>query len=143
MTRYLLDSNVISNITKASPSVTLTHWLTEQADDSLFVASLVIAEIWFGILECPDGKERALLEKWFAGPEGQPNLFAGRIPRFDERAGLAWPRLMSDGERSGRSRSALDMMLAAIAEVNECTVATDNERDFCGLRFINPTRAQG
>ena len=142
MTRYLLDTDIISNITKPVPSESLFAWMSEQADEDLFIASLVVAEVWFGVLECPAGKRRTELETWFAGPEGPQALFAGRVLPFDERAGLIWARLMSDGARAGRSRSALDMLLAAVAEANDCVVVTDNGRDFAGLNFINPMRSE-
>jgi hypothetical protein len=140
VTRYLLDTNIISNITKPEPSESLIGWMAEQADENLFIASLVIAEIWFGVLGKPAGRKRAQLESWFAGPEGPQALFAGRVLPFDEKAGLIWARLMAEGARAGRPRSALDMIVAAVAEANECIVVTDNERDFTGLRFINPLR---
>lgn len=143
MTRYLLDTNIISNITKPAPSESLVAWMAEQADEDLFIAALVVAEIWFGVLECPAGRRRTDLKSWFAGPEGPQALFAGRILAFDEKAGLIWARLMSDGARAGRPRSALDMQLAAVAEANDCVVVTDNERDFAGLKFINPMRSEG
>ena len=60
---------------------------------------------------------------------------------FDERAGLIWTRLMAAGAKAGRPRSALDMIVASIAEANNCIVVTDNERDFAGVMFINPMRA--
>ncbi|GJE16550.1 hypothetical protein AIGOOFII_1257 [Methylobacterium marchantiae] len=47
---------------------------------------------------------------------------------------------MAEGRRAGRPRSALDMIIAAIAQVNDCVVVTANERDFIGLTVINPTR---
>jgi predicted nucleic acid-binding protein len=48
---------------------------------------------------------------------------------------------MAEGTKAGRPRSALDMILAAIAEANNCIVVTDNEKDFKGLKFINPMRS--
>lgn len=140
MTRYLLDTNIISNATKPEPSESLIAWLSEQADEDLFIASLTVAEVWFGILACPVGKKRAPLESWFASPDGPQSLFAGRILPFDEKAALIWARLMAEGERAGRPRSALDMILAAVAEANGCIVVTDNEKDFIGLKHINPMR---
>jgi len=141
VTRYLLDTNIISNVTKPEPSESLLSWLSEQADEHLFIASLTVAEIWFRVLEKPAGKKRAQLEDWFTGPEGPQSLFAGRVLSFDEKAGLIWARLMAAGAKAGRPRSALDMILAAVAEANDCIVVTDNERDFAGLKFINPMRS--
>jgi toxin FitB len=83
------------------------------------------------------------LEAWFSGPEGPQALFAGRVLPFDEKAGLIWAKLMADGSASGRPRSALDMIVAAVAEAHGCVVVTDNEKDFTGLKFINPLRARG
>ena len=49
MTRYLLDTNIISNATKPLPSRPLTEWMTKQVDDDLFICSLSLAEIYRGI----------------------------------------------------------------------------------------------
>jgi predicted nucleic acid-binding protein len=48
---------------------------------------------------------------------------------------------MAGGKASGRPRSVLDMIVAAVAEANDCVVVTDNEKDFVGLKFVNPLRA--
>ena len=48
---------------------------------------------------------------------------------------------MAEGTNAGRPRSGLDMILAAIAEANDCILVTDNEKHFAGLKFINPMRA--
>jgi len=143
VTRYLLDTNIISNIVKPKPSESLMAWLAEQLDEDLFISSLTVAEIKRGILEKPRGKKRDALDAWFAGPEGPQALFAGRVLPFDDKAGLIWARLMADGKSAGRPRSGLDMIVAAIAGTNDCVVVTDNERDFAGIEFINPVRGAG
>jgi predicted nucleic acid-binding protein len=127
VTRYLLDTNIISNVIKPQPSQALMVWLGAQKDDDLFIASLTVAEIRRGILEKPAGRKRSALDAWFSGPEGPQALFAGRILSFDERAGLHWARLMAEGKALGRPRSALDMIIASIAVANDCVVVTDNE----------------
>lgn len=141
MTRYLLDTNVISDATKPVPSQSLITWMSEQADQELFISSLTVAEIWRGVLERPAGKKRRQLESWFAGPEGPLALFAGRVLPFDEKAGLLWARLMAKGRARGTPRSALDMIVAAVAEANDCIVVTANEKDFDGVKVVNPLRA--
>jgi predicted nucleic acid-binding protein len=142
VTRYLLDTNIISQATKTAPSEALLGWLAEQDDESLFISALSLAEIRRGILEKNEGRKRRELEGWFAGPEGPQALFTGRILPFDERAALIWARLMAEGTAAGRPRSALDMMVAAIAEANDCTVVTDNEKHFApAAPILNPLRA--
>ena len=167
MSRYLLDTNILSNVTKPMPSEALVAWMAEQADEDLFISSLTVAEIRRGLLgsakgavrtasrvrnrfaphavlrefpQKPAGKKRRELERWFSGPEGLQALFAGRVLPFDEKAGLAWARLMADKTATGRPRNPLDMIVAAVAEANDCIVVTDNERDFAGLKIVNPLR---
>jgi predicted nucleic acid-binding protein len=141
VTRYLLDTNIISNVTKPAPSTALLAWMAQQADDDLFISALTVGEIRRGLLEKPAGKKRAVLEAWFTGPEGPQALFVGRVLAFDEKASLVWARLMAEGTSKGRPRSALDMIVAAIAEANDCVVVTDNEKHFTGVKFVNPLRA--
>jgi predicted nucleic acid-binding protein len=124
------------------PSQGLVAWMAEQADEDLFISALTVAEIRRGILEKPAGKKRRELERWFSGPEGPQTLFAGRVLAFDEKAALVWARLMADGTAKGRPRSAMDMMIAAIAEANDCVVVTENEKHFAGLKIVNPLRGQ-
>jgi predicted nucleic acid-binding protein len=138
--RYLLDTNIISNLIKPKPSESLVTWMAEQDEENLFIASLTVAEIRRGVLEKPAGKKRDQLESWFSGPEGPQALFFGRVLPFDERAGLAWARLMAEAKAKGRSRSAFDTIVAAVAEVNDCIVVTDNEKDFAGISILNPLR---
>ena len=140
MTRYLLDTNIISNVVKPQPLDSLLSWMSMQRDEDLFIASLTVAEIRRGILEKPRGKKRDALDQWFSGPEGPQALFAGRILSFDDKAGLIWARLMVEGKTAGKPRSGLDMIIAAVAGANECVVVTDKEKDFVGLKVVNPIR---
>jgi predicted nucleic acid-binding protein len=141
--RYLLDTNILSNVAKPAPSEALMAWMGDQVDTDLFIASLTVAEIRRGVLEKPAGKKRDQLESWFSGPEGPQALFAGRILAFDEKAGLIWARLMADGKTKGRPRSGLDTIIAAVAEANGCVVVTDNEKDFEDIAIVNPLRIPG
>jgi predicted nucleic acid-binding protein len=140
VTRYLLDTNIISNVVKPQPSESLLAWISTQRDEDLFIASLTLAEILRGVLEKPRGRKRDALDTWFSGPEGPQALFAGRILSFDDKAAPIWARLMAEGTAAGRPRSGLDMIIAAVAVASQCMVVTDNEKDFAGLQIVNPTR---
>lgn len=85
--RYLLDTNVISNVTKPVPSNSLVAWMSRQAGEDLFIASMTVAEIRRGLLEKPPGTRRDQLEAWFGGAEGSQALFAGGWPRGQRGAG--------------------------------------------------------
>lgn len=140
MSRYLLDTNILSNQLKPAPAAPLTAWLEAQPNENLCICSLNLAELWSGILAMPAGKKRHALEDWFAGPQGPMAFFRGRILSFDEKAALLWGRFMADGVKAGRPRSPIDMILAAVADANGCIVVTENEKHFAGLQFINPMR---
>jgi predicted nucleic acid-binding protein len=140
VTRFLLDTNIISNVTKPVPSESLLAWMAEQIDETLFIASLTVAEIRRGVLEKPAGRKRDQLDAWFSGPEGPSALFAGRVLPFDEKAGLIWARLMAEGTSKGKPRSALDTIVAAIAVANDCIVVTDDEKGFADIEIVNPLR---
>jgi predicted nucleic acid-binding protein len=142
VSRYLLDTNILSDPTKQMPSQLLAEWLVDQAEEDLFIASLSVAEIWRGVEEKPTGRRRTELERWFAGPNGPQSVFAGHILPFDEEAALVWGSLMAEGTRTGRPRSPIDMMVAAVADANGCVLVSGNEKHFWGLKFINPMRAK-
>lgn len=138
--RYLLDTNILSAATKSEPPTALLRWMAKQDDEDLFISALTVAEIFRGVLQKPAGKKRDLLEAWFFGSEGPQALFGSRILPFDRDAALVWARLMAEGTARGRPRSALDMMVAAVAEANGCIVVTDNEKHFEGVQIVNPLR---
>ncbi|MGZ8362426.1 MAG: PIN domain-containing protein [Caulobacteraceae bacterium] len=143
MTRYLLDTNIVSNAVKAEPSKALTGWLAQQPDADLYISSITLAEIARGIFEMPQGKKQLQLEAWLRGPDGPEVLFAGRILGFDEAAAMTWARLMAEGKAASKTRSAIDTMIAAIAINAGCVVATANERHFEGVApYINPMSAE-
>jgi len=139
VSRYLLDTNVLSEANKPSPSASVGRWVEAQAIESLFIATFALAEIERGILQRASGQKRRDLDAWFRGPHGPHAVFAGRILSFDERAASQWARLMSEGVSVGRPRSGLDMIVAATAAANDCVVVTLNERHFAGVvPFLNP-----
>jgi predicted nucleic acid-binding protein len=141
VTHYLLDTNIISNVTKPRPSEALVEWMADQSDRDLYIASLSLAEIRRGILQMAEGRKRGELQSWYDGAEGPRELFKGRILSFDATAAEVWGEFMAEGVRRRATRSALDMIIAATAEANDCTVVSDNERHFDGVvPLLNPMR---
>jgi toxin FitB len=92
VSRYLLDTNIIGNVTKPSPSLALIAWMADRADEDLFISSLTVAEILRGILGRPAGKKRWELERWF---------YAARVLRRFLPAGCS--RLMRRPASYGRA----------------------------------------
>jgi predicted nucleic acid-binding protein len=143
VTRYLLDTNIISESAKPQPTPAIMDWLQVQRAADLFITTLTVAEIWRGILGLRSGRRRTALEAWFAGAEGPRALFRNRILAFDEPAALEWGRVMAAGNAIGRPRSPIDMIIAATAITHGCIVVTANERHFRGVvEFLNPAADQ-
>ena len=140
MNRYLLDTNILHHVIKSTPSASLAAWLDEQPDESLYICSMNLAEIWNGILQLAAGEKRSEQEGWFSGPRGPRVVFGGRVLKFDDNAALVWARLMSERGAAGLPCAPIDMIYAAIAEANSCILVTDDEERFTGLNVLNPMK---
>ena len=141
MTHYLLDSGILRSILDAHPSAPLAAWLDAQPDESLYVSSMNLAEIWNGILALASATQRQEKEGWFAGPHGPRLAFGNRVLTFDDKAALIWGRLVSEREKAGLPSAPVDMIYAAIAEANGCILVTDHEERFTGIHVLNPLKA--
>jgi len=134
----VLDTNIVSEVMSKIPSEFVLDWLNEQRTESLYLTSITIAEIGYGLKILPNGKRRKLLEEKFE--QFIAKAFEQRILDFDEKAARLYSRLMKNRRKLGRPLSILDGQIAAIARSNSFIVATRNIRDFedCGLKLINP-----
>jgi len=132
----LLDTNVLSELTRTSPEPRVVRWL-EANDPLLALPSIALAELRYGIARLPTGRRRAsLLDFWSKTRE----CFTGRIYSFDERAAEACGDLAAAAERIGRRLNVADAQIAAIAKVHRMQVATRDDSDFSatGVPVVNP-----
>jgi predicted nucleic acid-binding protein len=129
-----LDTNVVSETLKKSPSPAVVAWLV-RFDVELALPTVTIAEIAFGIHKIlPDQRASRLDE----GLAAWRRRFADRIFGLTEEAALAYGELMGAATRQGLSMSAPDGMIAAIARGGR--LATRNVSDFrtAGLDLVSP-----
>jgi predicted nucleic acid-binding protein len=131
-----LDTNVVSETLKKSPSPAVVAWLV-RFDVELALPTVTIAEIAFGIHKILPDRRAARLDEGLAAWRRR---FADRIFGLTEEAALAYGELMGAATRQGLSMSAPDGMIAAIARVNGGRLATRNVSDFCtaGLDLVPP-----
>jgi predicted nucleic acid-binding protein len=138
----VLDTNVISEVMRASPDARVVAWLDEQSTSVLFTTALSQAEILYGLELLPVGRRRNDL---FAAalPIFEEDL-AGRILPFDSDAALIYPLIAAARRQSGRPISQIDAQIAAIARSRGARLATHNVRDFenCGIAIIDPWMAR-
>ena len=134
----LLDTNVISAVMMPAPPGRVLRWLNERETAGLYLSTITLAEIGYGLRVLPDGKRRRDLEDRFARfiAEG----FEQRILPFDEAAALIYGEIMAHRKGLGRPLGVLDGQIASIARAHGLAVATRNTRDFeeCGLELVNP-----
>lgn len=137
----LLDTNVVSEVMRATPTQTVLEWLNEQESGMLYVSTITIGEIAYGLRILPDGKRRSGLNEkfeWFIAL-----AFSQRVLPYDEPAARVYGEVMGVRKELGRPLSVPDGQIAAIARSNHLIVATRNVADFerCGIEVLNPFEA--
>ena len=132
----LLDTNVLSELTRPLPEPKVVRWL-EENEPLLALPSIALAELRYGIARLPTGNRRRSLLEFWTKTRGR---FAGRIYSFDERAAEAYGDLAAAAERAGRRLNVADGQIAAIAKIHRMSVATRDEGDFSAadVSVVNP-----
>ncbi len=134
----ILDTNIISEFMTSCPKKSVLEWLNAQDSVTLYLTTISIAEIGFGLRIMPVGKRRQLLNDRFK--QFITMAFKSRILTFDEAAAQVYGDIKGYRKEIGRPLSDLDGQIAAIARAKGCVVATRNIKDFeeCGVELINP-----
>jgi len=130
----LLDTNM-----RPAPSQAVLNWLNRQEPQTLYLSTITIGEIEYGLRILPDGKRRNALRQLFNRFVSQ--AFSQRILPFEEKAARLYGEIMGQRKELGRPMSIPDGQIAAIAvSQGIAAIATRNIRDFeeCGIALINP-----
>jgi toxin FitB len=137
MPRYVLDTNIISELIKPAPDPLLVNWLSPIPKRDLFLSAITIGEIAKGIASLPrEHPRRNILENWL---EKDVLLeFAGRILPFEAETAYFWGKLMWACQTTGLPCSPIDLQIAATAERYTATLVTRNTKDFPTSTTINP-----
>lgn len=136
----LLDTNVVSEAMKPEPAPAVRTWLDAQAAETLYLSSVTIAELMFGIGALPKGRCK---DKLTAALDGVLELFADRILPFDTRAARRYAELAVSARAAGRGLPTPDGCIAAIAAAHDFAVVSRDTSAFAaaGLTVIDPRRA--
>lgn len=126
MTRFLLDTNVISETTRPKPASQVMRWVGQL--ETLALPAIVVYEIAIGIGRVPAGKKRAFLESWFA-----ELLAACEVLPFDRDAALSCALLEAQARQRRQTVPERDLMILAIARSRNLAVATRNVTHFQGF----------
>ncbi|MGF7007345.1 type II toxin-antitoxin system VapC family toxin [Aminobacter sp. BE322] len=137
----LLDTNVVSEAMKPAPDEAVRAWLDEQAAETLFLSSVTIAELMFGIGALPGGKRK---ERLTEALDGVMELFADRVLPFDVDAARRYADLAIKARTAGKGFPTPDGYIAAIAAAKGFAVATRDSSAFeaANVAVIDPWKAR-
>ena len=138
MTGYLLDTNVVWELTRDAPNPRVVAFLNEQED--LWLSSILIHELEYGLQLLPPSRRRDLL---YAMKSAIVSTYDGRILPLDAPAAEWAAQFRAQARRSGRVLDMGDALIAGIAKANVLVLATRNIGDFqaVDVEVVNPWSA--
>ena len=133
----VLDTNVVSEAIKPEPELAVRDWLDAQVAETLFLSSVTIAELLFGVGVLPDGRRKTKLHEAI---DGVLAIFAGRILPFDTDAARRYVVLALKARAGGKGFPTPDGYIAATASVRGFAVASRDTSAFeaAGLVVMDP-----
>ena len=137
----LVDTNVISEPMRPAPDPRVIEWLGAQALETLYLNTIVVAELRFGVWSLPRGRRRNRLLDDIE--RRVLPMFAGRVLVFDMAASQAYAQLMAKARMSRWAISVTDGYIAATAVANGMKIATRDTAPFeaSGLEVVDPWTA--
>jgi predicted nucleic acid-binding protein len=133
----VLDTNVVSEAMKPQPHPAVLAWLNDQASETLYLSSVTLAELLFGIGALPTGNRKEMLAQALDGLMG---LFRDRVLPFDIDAARRYAELAVTARAAGRGFPTADGYIAAIAASRGFIVASRDTAPYeaAGVKVINP-----
>lgn len=137
----VLDTNVVSALMQREADPAVLQWLDGQPSESMWISSITVFEIRFGLELLVSGKRRRTLEDAFDAMLAED--FEGRILSFDEASAQEAGRIAAERRRMGRTIEIRDVQIAGVAVARKAAIATRNTRHFegLGINLIDPWTA--
>ncbi|MBM4368029.1 MAG: type II toxin-antitoxin system VapC family toxin [Deltaproteobacteria bacterium] len=134
----ILDTNVVSELIRTSPSEVVLRWTDRQPPQQLFISAVTEAELRVGVAILPDGRRKQMIAARV--DEMLSRVFSGRTLAFDSAAAVHYANLIATRRLAGRPLMQADAQIIATAAAHRASVATRNVRDFegSGVAIIDP-----
>jgi len=138
MSGFLLDTNVVSENRKPSCDANVKAWLKSQSPSDLYISSITLGEIRYGISVIEDQDFRHDLMFWL--DHTLRPWFAGRTLEVSEDVIVRWRQILQKGRSQNYTFGQPDLFIAAIADIHGLCVVTRNVKDFqkAGVAVFNP-----
>jgi predicted nucleic acid-binding protein len=135
---WLLDTNILSELRRPRPERRVIAFIAAQALDRLYISTVTLAEIRFGIEKLPQASHRAKLNDWLE--HKMRPMFQQRVLAVSEDVMFKWRLLVEDGRKLGHTFSQPDLSIAATALVHGMTVVSRDVDDYAkaGVPLFNP-----
>lgn len=136
----VLDTNVVSELTRERPEPAVVRWLDAQEWSDLVITAVTFAELLYGIARLADSARKRQLT--ITMERFVDELVLGRALSFDVDAAPFYAELYAARQRAGRPIATIDAQIAAICRLHGASLATRNGRDFegTGVSVLDPWR---
>jgi toxin FitB len=138
VTGWLLDTNILSELRRPRPEPKVIAFVSAQPLELLYVSTVTLAEIRFGIELLPDASRRAELNDWLTH-KVRP-MFERRVLAITEDIMLKWRLLVEQGRKAGHTFSQPDLIIAATAQHHGLIVVSRDtaEHEKARVEVLNP-----
>jgi toxin FitB len=136
--KFLLDTNVVSELSRSQPHPNVIDWLKSISEIDISLSVISIIEMRFGVEILPAGKRKRDLSEWLAVTFSQ--RFSERILPVSESIADRAGRFLALARGRGQTIEVADVLIASTAVVHSLTVVTRNTRHFAlpGLSLVDP-----
>ncbi len=136
--KYLLDTCLISELTKSKPNNKVVDWVLDENETNFYVSVLTFGELHKGIEKLPESRKKEELRIWVENE--LKNRFQNRIIGIDIRITTTWGKIQCVAEKKGRPMPAIDSLIAATGIAHDLIVVTRNISDMeqSGVKLLNP-----
>jgi toxin FitB len=133
----IVDTNVVSELMKSSPSEPVIEWVRARTGSELFTTSITLAEILYGIARLPDGRRKELLRTTASGVFA---AFEDQVLPFDSSAATPYADVVEGRDQIGLPIDGFDAQIASICRAHGAALATRNVKDFrqTDVNLIDP-----
>ena len=133
--KYLLDTNVISELRKSNCNQSVKSFATEIPWDNFYLSVITMGELCYGIEKLPNRKKKHELSVWLYSKV--PQWFNRRIISLDTEVLLEWGKIRAETAITGRTLPVMDTLIAAAAITHRMILVTRNIKDFDGIEGLN------